>query len=102
MFKPQFKRLVTAYDPAQTGDISAFLVTGYDEERHKVCVIKEYQLNYKDKSSFIPQAMEIKEILKDLEKFKCPVLKSIDSTHQAIVDVMRSQRVFFQYLYYWV
>lgn len=100
VFKPEFKRLVTAYDPAQTGDISAFLVTWYDEKRGKVCVIKEHQLNYKDKSSFIPQAKEIMQILTDLQKFKCPIMKCIDSTHQAVVDVMWSQRVFFQYLYY--
>lgn len=67
-----------------------------------MCVIKEHQLNYKDKSSFIPQAKEITQILTDLQKFKCPIMKCIDSTHQAVVDVMWSQRVFFQYLYYWV
>lgn len=97
-----FKRVVTAYDPAQTGDISAFLATAYDEKRNKIVVFREWQLNYKDKSSFLPQANKIKEILKWLEIFKCPVLKTIDSTHQAIVDVMWWQRIFFQYLYYWV
>lgn len=102
IFKPEFKRIVTAYDPAQTWDISAFLVTWYDEKRKKICVMKEYQLNYKDKSSFIPQAEQIKKILEDLQKFKCPIMKCIDSTHQAIVDVMWSQRIYFQYLYFWV
>lgn len=101
ILKPKFKRIVTAYDPAQTSDISAFLACGYDEARNKVCVIKEWSLNFKDKSSFIPQADSIKKALKDLDMFNCPVLKTMDSTHSAVVDVMRSQRVFFQYLYFW-
>jgi len=42
ILKPKFKRIVTAYDPAQTSDISAFLACGYDESRNKVCVIKEW------------------------------------------------------------
>jgi len=101
ILKPKFKRIVTAYDPAQTSDISAFLACGYDESRNKVCVIKEWWLNFKDKSSFIPQADSIKAALKHLDMFNCPVLKTMDSTHQAVVDVMRSQRIFFQYLYFW-
>lgn len=99
--KPKFERIVTAYDPAQTGDISAFLATWYDKERNKIIILKEWQLNFKDKSSFIPQAQLIKEALKELERFNCPILKTIDSTHQAVVDVMWGQRIFFQYLYFW-
>ena len=101
ILKPKFRRIVTAYDPAQTSDISAFLACWYDESRNKVCVIKEWWLNFKDKSSFIPQADSIKKALKHLEMFNCPILKTMDSTHQAVVDVMRSQRIFFQYLYFW-
>ena len=99
---PKFKRIVTAYDPAMTWDISAFLACGYDSERNKIVVLKEWGLNFKDKSSFIPQAWLIKDALKELEIHNCPVLKTMDSTHQAVVDVMRGQRVFFQYLYFWV
>ena len=102
IIKPKFKRIVTAYDPAQTSDISAFLACWYDEKRNKVIVIKEWWLNFKDKSSFIPQAASIKEALKDLDMFNCPILKTMDSTHSAVVDVMWSQRIFFQYLYFWV
>lgn len=102
VIKPQFKRIVTAYDPAQTWDISAFLATGYDEARNKIVVLKEWQLNFKDKSSFIPQADLIKEALAEMWRFNCPILKTIDSTHQAVVDVMWWQRIFFQYLYFWV
>ena len=101
ILKPKFKRIVTAYDPAQTSDISAFLACGYDESRNKVCIIKEWWLNFKDKSSFIPQADSIKAALKHLDMFNCPILKTMDSTHSAVVDVMWSQRVFFQYLYFW-
>lgn len=99
---PKFKRIVTAYDPAMTWDISAFLACGYDSERNKIVALKEWELNFKDKSSFIPQAWLIKDALKELEIHNCPVLKTMDSTHQAVVDVMRGQRVFFQYLYFWV
>ena len=101
ILKPKFKRIVTAYDPAQTSDISAFLACWYDESRNKVVVIRERALNFKDKSSFIPQAQSIKESLKFLEMFNCPILKTMDTTHQAVVDVMWSQRIFFQYLYFW-
>ena len=101
ILKPKFKRIVTAYDPAQTSDISAFLAVGYDEERNKLCVIKEWWLNFKDKSSYIPQAKLIKEALKELEMFNCPILKTSDSNHPWVVDVMRGQRIFFQYLYVW-
>lgn len=101
IIKPKFKRIVTAYDPAQTWDISAFLACGYDESRNKVVVLKERSLNFKDKSSFIPQAALIKDALKELEIHNCPILKTIDSTHSAVVDVMRWQRIFFQYLYFW-
>lgn len=100
--KPKFKRIVTAYDPAQTWDISAFLACGYDESRNKIIVLKERSLNFVDKSSYIPQAKLIKEALKELEMHNCPVLKTMDSTHSAVVDVMRGQRIFFQYLYFWV
>ena len=99
---PKFKRIVTAYDPAQTWDISAFLACGYDDKRNKVVVLKEWWLNFKDKSSFIPQADLIKKALDELSIHNCPILKTMDSTHQAVVDVMRGQRVFFQYLYFWV
>lgn len=99
---PKFKRIVTAYDPAQTWDISAFLACGYDEKRNKVVAFKEWWLNFKDKSSFIPQADLIKKALDELSIHNCPILKTMDSTHQAVVDVMRGQRVFFQYLYFWV
>jgi len=54
-------------------------------------VFKEWQLNYKDKSSFIPQANLIKEYVKWLERFDCPVMKVIDSTHQGVVDAMWGQ-----------
>lgn len=101
ILKPTFKRIVTAYDPAQTSDISAFLACWYDESRNKIVVIKERALNFKDKSSFIPQAQSIKDALKFLEMFNCPILKTMDTTHQAVVDVMWSQRIFFQYLYFW-
>ena len=101
-FNPKFKRIVTAYDPAQTWDISAFLACGYDEKRNKVVVLKEWWLNFKDKSSFIPQADLIKKALDELSIHNCPILKTMDSTHQAVVDVMRGQRIFFQYLYFWV
>lgn len=98
---PKFKRIVTAYDPAQTSDISAFLACGYDEKRNKICVIKEWWLNFKDKSSYIPQAKLIKDALSELEIFKCPILKVADSNHPGVIDAMWGQRVFFQYLYVW-
>jgi hypothetical protein len=36
------------------------LACGYDASRNKVVVLKEWGLNFKDKSSFIPQADLIK------------------------------------------
>lgn len=102
IIKPKFKRTMLAYDPAQTGDISGLLASGYDEERKKVVIFKERWLNYKDKSSYIPQAVEIKKAMEDLARYNCPILKCIDSTHTAVVDVMWWQWIYFQYLYFWV
>lgn len=98
---PKFKRIVTAYDPAQTTDISAFVASGYDERRNKIVIMKEWWLNFKDKSSYIPQADMIKNIISELEVFKCPILKCSDNNHPWVVDAMWWQRVFFQYLYTW-
>lgn len=101
IIKPNFKRIVLAYDPAQTADTSAVLATGYDESRNKVIVRKERSLNFKDKSSFIPQAELLKQAIEELKMHNCPILKVMDSTHPAVVDVMWWQRIFFQYLYFW-
>lgn len=99
IIKPQFKRIVAAYDPAQTSDISAFLACGYEEKRNKIIVLKERWLNFKDKSSYIPQAKLIKDALEELKRFNCPILKVADSNHPGVIDAMWGQRVFFQYLY---
>lgn len=99
----KFDRIIMAYDPAQSGDISALLAIGYDWAHKKISVIKEWQLNYLDKSSFIPQAGLIKKAEEELKlMYQCPIMKCIDSTHQAVVDVMWGQDVRFQYLYFWV
>lgn len=100
---PKFKRIVIGYDPAQTSDISALVACGYDEQRNKVVVMREWGLNYKDMSSYHPQAEEIKEALNDLSIFHCPIIKSMDNNHPGVVDVMAGQehRLFFQYLYTW-
>jgi len=64
------------------------LATGYDESRNKVIVRKERSLNFKDKSSFIPQAELLKQAIEELKMHNCPILKVMDSTHPAVVDVM--------------
>ena len=100
--RPKFNRIIMAYDPAQTGDISGLLAVGYDSSRRKITVIKEWELNHEDKSSFIPQADKIKKAEEELKMFWCPIMKCMDSTHPAVSDVMRGAWVRFQYLYYWV
>ena len=101
-FKP--KRTILSYDPAQTEDMSALLVSGYDPKLNKVYFFKEFQLNLKDKSSFLPQAEAIKSVREDCKRSfpESPVVLVMDSTHQAISDVMASQRIPFHYLYQWV
>ena len=63
--------------------------SAYDEKRNKIIIFKELQLNLTNKGSFIPQAKLIKEHLDEyLSNFKVPILKSLDSTHPAVVDAM--------------
>lgn len=98
------KRTILSYDPAQTEDMSALLVSGYDPKLNKVYFFKEFQLNIKDKASFLPQADAIKSVREDCRRAfpDSPVVLVMDSTHQAISDVMASQRIPFHYLYQWV
>lgn len=86
---PQRTRIVTAYDPALTSDMSAWLDSAYDEKRNKIIIFKELELNLKNKASFIPQAHLIKDhITTYLKSFKVPILKSMDSSHPAVSDAM--------------
>lgn len=100
---PNRKRIVTAYDPALTWDMSAWLDSAYDQTRNKIVVFKEMNLNYQNKSSFIPQANIIKEHISSyLSSFKVPILKSMDASHPGVSDAMAWQWVHFQYYYRWV
>ena len=102
-YTPDWKRIVTAYDPALSSDMSAWMDSAYDEKRNKIIIFKELQLNLTNKGSFIPQAKLIKEHLDEyLSNFKVPILKSLDSTHPAVVDAMTWQGLNFQYAYRWI
>lgn len=102
MIEKKFDRIILGYDPAQTGDISALVAVWYERRSGKISVIKERNLNQKDKTSYMPQIQGIKMAEDELKVFDCPIVRAMDSTHPAVCDVMEWAGIRFQYLYFWI
>lgn len=80
--------IVLSYDPARTGDMSALTTIWYSKKRNKISVISEFQLNFTDKSSFIPQATQIKNQLKRCYDHASSVIFCMDWSHPGVADVL--------------
>lgn len=85
--------MVIGYDPARTSDMSAVVVTGYSKSRGVISVIREQQLNFADKSSFLPQAEKLLEIYQWAKTKSSQVVLAMDWSHPGVVDVLLSKNV---------
>lgn len=87
-----YDAIVMAYDPAKTKDISAVLVTWLSKFRWSVEICEEYQLNKTDRSSYFPQAAQLKNIIQKWQwrtkNWKLYLV--IDNSHDWVIDAIES------------
>ena len=85
--------IIVGYDPARTSDMSALVTMWYNKQRRKVSIIREQELNYNDKSSFTPQALNIAEELKWCKEHSKTAVMVMDATHPWVAEIMFSNWV---------
>lgn len=98
-----YDSIVIAYDPAKTKDISAVLVTGLSKFRWAIEYCDEYQLNKTDKSSYFPQAEQLKNIIKKRQPRarNGKLYLVMDNSHDWVMDAMESTWLRFFKSYRW-
>ena len=87
-----YDAIVMAYDPAKTKDISAVLVTWLSKFRWAVEICEEYQLNKTDRSSYFPQATQLKNIIQKWQwrTKNWRLYLVIDNSHDWVIDAVES------------
>jgi len=86
-----YKYAVYAYDPARTGDKSAWLVITYNEHLNKICIIEEETLNKKDNSDYPAQAKQIQTSMKNAQRLVLnpnDVMFAMDWSQKWTADLM--------------
>lgn len=83
-----FDTIIISYDPARTTDMSALTTIWYSKARNKVSVIREQQLNFVDKSSFLTQAELIKEEFQWAKGHGHNVYFVMDGSHPWVADAL--------------
>lgn len=98
-----YDSVVIAYDPAKTKDISAVLVTWLSKFRWAIEYCDEYQLNKTDKSSYFPQAEQLKNIIKKRQAraHNWRLYLVMDNSHDWVMDAMESTWLRFFKSYRW-
>lgn len=98
-----YDSIVIAYDPAKTKDISAVLVTWLSKFRWAIEYCDEYQLNKTDKSSYFPQAEQLKNIIKKRQAraHNWRLFLVMDNSHDWVMDAMESTWLRFFKSYRW-
>ena len=98
-----YDSIVIAYDPAKTKDISAVLVTWLSKFRWAIEYCDEYQLNKTDKSSYFPQAEQLKNIIKKRQAraHNWRLFLVMDNSHDGVMDAMESTWLRFFKSYRW-
>ena len=98
-----YDSIVIAYDPAKTKDISAVLVTWLSKFRWAIEYCDEYQLNKTDKSSYFPQAEQLKNIIKKRQARarNGKLYLVMDNSHDWVMDAMESTWLRFFKSYRW-
>ena len=98
-----YDSIVIAYDPAKTKDISAVLVTWLSKFRWAIEYCDEYQLNKTDKSSYFPQAEQLKNIIKKRQAraHNWRLFLVMDNSHDWVMDAMESTGLRFFKSYRW-
>ena len=88
MIPNYFDTIIISYDPARTTDMSALTTIWYSKMRNKVSVIREQQLNFVDKSSFLTQAELIKEEFARAKGHGHNVYFVMDWSHPWVADAL--------------
>lgn len=88
MIPNYFDTIIISYDPARTTDMSALTTIWYSKSRNKVSVIREQQLNFVDKSSFLTQAELIKEEFARAKWHGHNVYFVMDWSHPWVADAL--------------
>ena len=98
-----YDSIVIAYDPAKTKDISAVLVTWLSKFRWAIEYCDEYQLNKTDKSSYFPQAEQLKNIIKKWQgrAHNGRLYLVMDNSHDWVIDAIESTWIRFFKSYRW-
>ena len=90
----KWDQLVASYDPARTNDDAALNLLGYSAKRNIIVQFDERVLNTKDKSSYIPQAEQMVQLLTQLSQRAQKMVFVMDTTsHDGVADLLETHGI---------